>query len=277
MSIELYARVLWRFRVLVLGGLLVAILLSAMAVFKLPSFEYRQSETWQSTATLLITQEGFPEGRTTLPGVGAPAAAAPDEEEAEEAGGDRPDRVFAEPGRLASLALLYAQLANGDPVQQAVMSEAGKRGVTPGAVTVIALQEPGIGPLPLLSFQGTAASAPDAKATTAAAVDAFQRWVQRSQAGADILPRDRITLSALEQPGPAVVTVPRKKTMPVMIFLTVMLVTVGLAFVLENLRPVPLRRTELDYLTEYVDSISNGTPSSNGSGEHSPSRAKTPG
>jgi len=86
MSLELDMRVLWRFRVLVLAGLLLAILLAGMAMFKVdfgggaPKLTYRQSETWQSTARLLITQDGFPEGRTTLPGAGGPLPGAATEE-----------------------------------------------------------------------------------------------------------------------------------------------------------------------------------------------------
>jgi hypothetical protein len=120
----------------------------------------------------------------------------------------------------------------------------------------------GIGPLPLIDFQGTAQSAADARATTATAVDAFLRWVQRAQAGADILPQDRVDLKVLQQPAAPIVTVPRKKTMPVMIFLTVMILTCGAAFLLENLRPVPLRHTELDFFGEAP------SPMTNGSGSH---------
>jgi hypothetical protein len=266
MSLELYARVLWRFRVLVLAGLAVAILLAGMAMFKLPSLEYRQAETWQSSATMLITQEGFPEGRTVLPGAGGPATAPEGEEDVAEDEG--PQQVFADPARLANISLLYAQLANSDPVQQAVKRQALENGLNPGTVTAIAVQEVGIGPLPLLRFDGTAASAGDAKATTATAVDAFKRWVARSQAGADILQQDRISLKVLQEPGAPVVTVPRKKTMPVMIFLTVMIITCGLAFLLENLRPVPLRAADLDHLNGYGSAMSNGDHVS--IGEHVP-------
>jgi hypothetical protein len=241
-----------------------------MAMFKVdlsggaPKLSYRQAETWQSTARVMITQDGFPEGRTTLPGVGAPTAADGEEADVDE----EPRQVFAEPGRLSSLSLLYAQLANSDPVQEAVRRQALAKGLAPGKVTAIGVQEVGIGPLPLVDFQGTAASAADARATTATAIDAFLRWVQRSQAGADILERDRVDLKVLQQPAPAVVTVPRKKTMPVMIFLTVMIITCVAAFVLENLRPVPLRRVDLDELTAYPDPMSNGHGAPNGSGSH---------
>jgi hypothetical protein len=267
MSLELYARVLWRFRVLVLAGLAAATLLAAMAMFKLPSLEYRQAETWQSTARVMITQDGFPEGRTTLPGVGVPAPVEGEEEAAED---EPPKQVFAEPGRLSSLSLLYAQLANSDSVQEVVKRHARERGIAPGKVTAIAVQEVGIGPLPLVDFLGEGTTGAEARATTGSAVDAFVRYVRQAQAGADILPRDRVDLKVLQQPATPIVTVPRKKTLPVMIFLTVMIITCGIAFVLENLRPVPLRRADLEQLKAYPEPLTNGNGNGNGNG-HAPS------
>ena len=66
MDLGLYFRVLWRFRFLVALGLLAAFALAALSLFSVsPSgVTYRQSEVWSASAKILVSQEGFPEGRS---------------------------------------------------------------------------------------------------------------------------------------------------------------------------------------------------------------------
>src|SRR5689334_8767941 len=105
MDIKLYGRVLWRFRVLVIVGLIAACALATVAMFHVSSngLKYRQTETWSSTARLFVTQEGFPWGRAVDPSTLAPnAKTAP---------------RFADANRFTGLAFLYAQLATSDDVR----------------------------------------------------------------------------------------------------------------------------------------------------------------
>src|SRR5215207_7640957 len=105
MDFRLFARVLWRFRLLVLLGFILATALSMLALVQVSAegLKYRQSELWASTTRLLVTQTGFPEGRlyaqqpdmTTNPGV-----------------------PVADPGRFNNLAILYSELATSDPVRR---------------------------------------------------------------------------------------------------------------------------------------------------------------
>ena len=66
MDLQLYFRVLWRFRFLMAIGLLAALALSALSLVSVgPSgVSYRQQEVWSSSAKLLVSQDGFPEGRS---------------------------------------------------------------------------------------------------------------------------------------------------------------------------------------------------------------------
>ena len=68
MDLQLYARVLWRFRFVVAVGTALAIGLAFMSYYKVSfsdgvSVTYREGEVWRSDATLFVTQPGFPWGR----------------------------------------------------------------------------------------------------------------------------------------------------------------------------------------------------------------------
>ena len=82
MDITQHLRVIRRWhRVLVASAILGTVLAGLFLVKVSPSgVEFRRPEKWESTSTLLVTQRGFPWGRTTLPGTDgsdAPAATAP--------------------------------------------------------------------------------------------------------------------------------------------------------------------------------------------------------
>ena len=68
-------------------------------------------------------------------------------------------------------------------------------------------------------------------------------FLDRKAREAEIPESQRVQVDVLAQPRGAVVIEPRKKTLPIVAFLTVITGTIGLVFVLENLRsrvrPVP--------------------------------------
>ena len=65
MDFRLYARVLWRFRLLVACGFLLATVLAALSIVRISGdgLAYRQTELFASTARVGVTQSGFPWGR----------------------------------------------------------------------------------------------------------------------------------------------------------------------------------------------------------------------
>jgi hypothetical protein len=105
MDFALYARVLWRFRLLVLTGLTLGVALAILSTVRvgLDGVFYREDELWASTTRVLVTQTGFPEGR--LYGDGAmPTERAP----------------IVDPARFNSLAILYSQFATSDAVRKLI-------------------------------------------------------------------------------------------------------------------------------------------------------------
>jgi hypothetical protein len=246
MDLNLYLRVIWRFRFLVLLGIILAVVLAGLAMFKVsfkggsPSFAYRQHEVWQSRAVLLVTQRGFPEGRTVLPyqvtTVGGQQTAV---------------SQFADPGRFTDLAMFYSTVAQSDAVQSQVYRHTKVRGSV--SATPVSL---GSGskttPLPLFSIDGSADTRPAARTMAEAGTAAFIKYLADEQAAANVPEKDRVVVQVVNAASPASLVVARKKTMPIVVFLTVLFAALGLAFILENLRPLvrPVEVTPAERLPE---------------------------
>lgn len=231
MDLRLYFRVIWRFRLIVVAGLVLGLLLALLSYARVsfaggkPSISYRQSETWRSTTQLFITQGGFPWGRTVLPYKTAQTPT----------GTQIVPSDFADPNRLSNLSYYYAQFANSDEVHQLVASRT--RGIR-GFVTAQALLDESTRfSLPFVDIQGRARTPQEATTLANAGATAFKDYMTRQQVAAGIPTVQRVTLSVTSRANGAVLVVGRRKTTPVVIFLTTMLAAIGLAFILENLRP----------------------------------------
>ena len=227
MDLQLYLRVLWRFRFVVAVGFLVALLLSALSLVSIgrSGVAYRQPEVWSSNATLLVTQRGFPEGRSITDLF--------EYDVDEETGKEIARPVFSSSSRFTELAALYAALATSDPVRQVI----AERGPLPGSLVADTMTSSDDGSLPLIQMTGTATS-PDAAAETAnRGATGFVESLERKQQQSDRPPSDRVVVTVVEEAEGAALVAPRKLTRPIFIFLAVMIAALGLAFVLENLRP----------------------------------------
>ena len=238
MDLAAHLRVIWRFRLLVLGGFVCAVALTVLATARVelghggPKLVYRKAEIWQSSARVMITQRGLPWGRTVL-AIPGTAAAPP-------AGGT--SQTFADPNRLASLASLYAQLVNGDDVQARLrLGSTDKVVAAPVAdmTTGYATQ------LPILSIDATALSPGRAQSLAARAAAVFMRFIGSQQRRAGIPNGQRVRLELLNRPLRPLLLQGRKLTLPIVVFATVLIATLGLAFILENLRPL-VRVVETD-------------------------------
>src|SRR3954454_8452504 len=73
-DITQHLAVLGRWRKVILASLFLGVILAALFTIKVPpkdgKIDWRRPEKWQSTSRILVTQSGFPWGRTTLPGGG---------------------------------------------------------------------------------------------------------------------------------------------------------------------------------------------------------------
>ncbi|HZT91498.1 MAG TPA: hypothetical protein VFA05_05605 [Gaiellaceae bacterium] len=227
MDLRLYGRVLWRFKYLVVGGFIAAILLSMLSYFRItfqggrPHLAYRHAVTYASAETLLITQTGFPAGRSIFPMTITRDGAVSN---------------FADPSRFSSLADFYAYLANSDAVTAAAQRRAGRVvGAYSASPVVSHLSNNTVEPL--LQVQGYGETPASAVRYANAGAEAFMHYLSREQAIARIPQAQRVVVTVLNRAAGAAVVTPRKKTVPVVVFVAVLAATIALALFLENLRP----------------------------------------
>jgi hypothetical protein len=217
MDIRLYLRVIWRFRIVVALGLLLAIAFAFMSFVRVsfsgsPMLSYRETEDWQSATTFVISGPGFAVGSL------------------QQAGGNN------SPVALSGLAAFYARVAMSDDVYRLMLKDGPIDGVvtaSPGVDNVTTIRAP----LPLVSIFGDASSREKAVALARRGSRAFVAYIKDRQEAAEIPDRQRIQLRVINAAQDATLVVPRKKTLPIVIFLTIMTAAIGLAFILENLRP----------------------------------------
>jgi hypothetical protein len=217
MDLRLYLRVIWRFRIIVAIGLALAVVLAVLSFVRISvsdgfKVSYRQSEDWQAATTYLVSGSGFAVG-----GVNS-------------AGSSRSPVV------LASLSAFYAQMAMSDDVRRLILESGPINGVVSAAPAVDNLTAIRA-PLPLFTIFGDASTPGEALSLARRAGRAFKAYVARQQEVNGIAPSQRIVFPVVNAPKEAALVGPRKKTLPVVIFLTILTATIGLAFILENLRP----------------------------------------
>ncbi len=231
MDLPLYFRVLWRFRLIVLPGLAVAIALAVLAYGKV-SFAHgfkltpRATPVFHVDALLLVTQKGFPWGdsqQAYVPGdvnKGLPAVPVGD---------------FS---RMSGIAMIYSELADSDTVKARTRVKPAKteklftspyapESAPPGTV------------LPMVALSADAASPTRAASLINARIGAFQRYIASQQSDAKLADSKRVVIQVLRggDAKNALMLSGKKKTLPVVVFLAVMIAVVGLAFMLENMRP----------------------------------------
>ena len=228
MDLRLHMRVLWRFKWLVSLGLLLALFLAVLTVARVgfpPSLEYRESEVWTSQSKLLLTEPGFPWGRSKYPIQPTPPA-----EELEEPYVPK----YADTGRFYGLAELYAQFANSDRV----LAIARRRGLGDSAFAAAPIPTTsGSGSLPLLSITSSASSPEGAIEAANLGSRALREYLSTEQASAAIPENQRVRVEVVAVARQAALAEGRRKTLPVIVFLSVMMAVFRLAYVLENIRP----------------------------------------
>lgn len=234
MDLNLYARVLSRFRLLVAFGFLLASTLAFLSIAKVTSdgLEYREHQLWSAELRLLVTQQGFPEGRLYA------QPAEPGEKTTTPAGGRDPAPV-ADPARFNTLAILYAELATSDPVRRLMTVDRRP----PNRIVATPLRDDLSGVLlPLIDIRAIADSPRGAANLARDNAKALNTFISERQRVNDVPTADRVVLQTIVEPRRAVLFQPRSRTIAMVVFLAVMFATIGLAFILENTRP---RRTSL--------------------------------
>lgn len=230
MDLALYGRVLWRFRLIVFLGLIIAVLLAVLAVAR-PELKngslrltYRDQQGWTSTSRVWVTQAGFPLGRSVydqyLP---APKST------------DVQIPKFSDPTRFSSLATVFTALVPSDGVEQIMR----RKGPIDGEIGASQPTLPGNGSivLPFVDVFATASSPERAQSLSALASRSLISYVEKEQQANNIPTDKRVVLQVVSAAQPAVLTKARPKSRPVIVLLATLLVVIGLTFFLENLRP----------------------------------------
>ena len=216
MNLARHAAVMWRFRVVAIGGLVLGCVLAFLAAYQVtwdggPSVAPRGEESWTSESTLLVTQRGFPEGRVTLPIApteGSPGTVRP------QSSGDGEGLEFADPTRFSALAQLYAQLAVSDRVLDGLPQDP-----SPSQIEAVSVEGLAATQLPVIKLTTTAGSAAAARALNNDLVESLRGVLSSDQAKNDIAAPERTQLDSLNAPAAPVKIAGRSHTASILAFL----------------------------------------------------------
>jgi hypothetical protein len=166
---------------------------------------------YSSTATLFVTEPGFP--------FASPAS-----------GAVYPNQL----GNFTNLAYLYAQIAQSDQIRRAI--NAPLNSITANVVTSGAFSTGT--PLPFLDISAQGKSPSDSQRLAEAATAALRTYIISGEAASHAPRSARVTLQQINAPAPGQAVHQRTRVvlLPAVVFLTVLLLTLALIFILENAR-----------------------------------------
>jgi hypothetical protein len=227
MNLRRHLSILWRFRFIVAGGVVLGIALGVLALFQVNSngLAWRAEQTWESRSTLYVTQPGFPDGRVVL-GTGTPGV--PEEQQPNKG------EQFADPSRFANLAVVYSSFIQSDRVR-AMM----KPTPAPGQITMnpVPAAMNSTQTLPIVTLSTNAKDPATAKQLNASAIEALNAFLQDEQERNKISPDNRVRVEVLNPPSKAGILIGRSKTPGIVAFILCVSGALALAYCLDNLRP----------------------------------------
>ncbi len=212
MDLRLHARILWRYRFLIAAGLVLAVLLTLLSLFRVStahgfSLSYRQSPTWQSSETLLL----YP------------------------ANCDPTNLTCSAKSTISST--FYAQIANSEIIRSRVRAKGLLDDNTDYSVTAVTDPNNLNSVTPFLEIDGLGTTAEAATMVARTAASAFSAYLSGTQVGTPLSQAVAIQVVSPAVEREAKVVKGRKLTLPILVFLVVMIATIGLAYVLNNLFP----------------------------------------
>jgi hypothetical protein len=206
MDIELFFAVLKRFKKTVIGGLVLAIGLAALA-------HMHHTVIWESNAEALITETGFPYGQGAVPVPKGGTA------------------VATNPGALSGDAPIYVQFVNGDAVQSKLKN-------LPGTVVAGEVTDPSDGAdLPFIALTATGPTAEDAVNLAQKAFTVLTAYITQQQTAAGIPPSERAILQLVGNGSAPKLAGGSSSTIPILVFVAVFGAAIAIAFLVENARP----------------------------------------
>jgi hypothetical protein len=215
MDLELYARVVWRHKVITGLGLLAAIALAFLSFVRVGTdgIAYRDVEQWVSYETVSVTQPGFTEGRLNYQG--------------------------ADPSRLTLLAVLYSNYMDADAVHKQIWPRAVPHESVEAAPVLSSPGGSAASPLPIISIAAFAPTPRDAQRLASRSTAALIAYIAQRQETGRVPVEQRVLLEPVKraQTNRPALWQGRSKSLPIVVFLTAAIAAIGLAFILENLNP----------------------------------------
>jgi capsular polysaccharide biosynthesis protein len=215
---RLYIDVLRRHRLLVLSGFVVALALALLSYVRVSpdGLTYRNPEIWSNEATLILSAPSHPELRSELP-------------------------PTADPNRFTNLVEQYAEFATSDAVMSSLRKQhlVSRKSEKSGAATITATPVASLinGAItPLLKITGMATSPLAATRLTIRATDTFIDVARTDQIQAKVPESQRVELRIVKRAEVPKLVGPRSKTTFIIILLAGLTLTVGAAFLRENLQ-----------------------------------------
>lgn len=196
MDIELFFAVLKRFKKIVLGGLVLAIALAALA-------HMHRSVTYQSQAEALITappQPALVKGQPPTP------------------------------ANTSGDAAIYVQFANADAVQDHL------RGIPGSVVASEITDPSDGADLPFVALTATAPTAQDVVSLVQKTFSVLTEYIGEEQAANGIAPSERATLQVIASGDPPKLAGGGSLTVPLLVFVAILGGAIAIAFMLENAR-----------------------------------------
>jgi hypothetical protein len=218
MDLRHHQAVITRFKWLILGGFIVAALLVFVYLVRVQlnpfALTWRQSETWRSTQTMLVTLPGTPYASVPV----NPAD---------------PNALS-----LGNIPVFYSQLATSDAVRNLVLAKGPLNG-TYNAYQVVDSSTGSAVALPFLAVDGFSDTSAQAIVIARRVSTALQRYLHDDQVASNTPASSRVQLVVTNAARKATVVQGRSMSTPIALFLAVMAAVVALAYILENLRPRP--------------------------------------
>ena len=229
MNLARHAGVLWRFRVITATGILLGTVFAIVASYKVTTdgFIARGTPTYTSRSEILVTQEGFPEGRVVLP-TGPVTGSTADAQKVD------PERLeFADPARFMALADLYTKLLVSDDVRRRIPERPKEKQIVASPLPAVS----GAPILPIIQLDVEATSAKGATQLNKHVVSALRDLLQEQQNRNDISRAQSVKITTLKAATRGVLTSGPSHTASIMAFLLFLIGTVALTHLLESLRP----------------------------------------
>jgi hypothetical protein len=203
-------------------GLFAAAALAFISVMKIsPSgLAWRSPPIYKASTTLLVTQPGSPYYRSTL-------------DEFEPVPGGPPTPKFADPSRMEYLASLYARKADSDEIVQRVKRSFDTTNAKWGATPLTGADGRA---LPFIEIGALEMSPAKAVALANAVSLALRELITSDQQRDRITGEDRVQLKVDKRAEKAEVFQGVRLTRPIMLFLLISIVTVVIAFLVDNVR-----------------------------------------